>query len=353
MDSDRDFQQAIIDGVPEPLLVIGRDYHVKLMNRAAREALSVASVLSGDTRCYQISHQRENPCNGIDHPCPLRQVRESGQPVMVVHAHYQTNGKQCYFEVMAAPFWGTDGAFCGIIETMRDITERKHTQEALEQYTERLRLLTAQLTKIAETERHHLARELHDQVGQNLTVLGINLNIIKAQLPDHTPTEVHIRLDDSLALVDQTAERIRDVMANLRPPVLDDYGLLAALRWYGDRFAKRTGISVDVMGEEPVPRLTAQVETALFRIAQEALTNVAKHARASQVNVSLDRSDNSLQLCIADDGIGFLPDHLTEPDEYQGWGLLTITERSEAVGGSCQIISNPSKGTRVVIEVPR
>jgi two-component system sensor histidine kinase UhpB len=140
-------------------------------------------------------------------------------------------------------------------------------------------------------------------------------------------------------------------MANLRPPVLDDYGLVAALRWYGDQFAQRTGISVDVIGEEPIPRLTAQVETALFRVAQEALTNVAKHAQASHVKVSLAMSNKSLQLTIADNGIGFLPDHLAEPD-YQGWGLLTITERSEAIGGSCQIISNPNKGTRVVVEVP-
>jgi two-component system sensor histidine kinase UhpB len=142
---------------------------------------------------------------------------------------------------MAAPFWGTDGTFQGIIETMRDITERKRTEDALQQYTKRLRSLAAQLTEIAETERQQLARELHDQVGQNLTVLGINLNIIKAQLPENSPTEVRFRLDDSLALVEQTAERIRDVMANLRPPVLDDYGLMAALRWYGDQFAKRAG----------------------------------------------------------------------------------------------------------------
>jgi signal transduction histidine kinase len=353
MDSDHEFQQAIIDGVAEPLLVIGKDYRVKLMNRAAREALSVASDLSGDKRCYQISHHRVEPCDGIDHPCPLQRVRESGQPVTVVHAHYQKNAGQRYFEVMAAPFWGTEGAFHGIIETMRDITERKRTQDALQQYTERLRSLAAQLTKIAEAERQHLARELHDQVGQNLTVLGINLNIIKAQLPDHTPTEVCFRLDDSLALVDQTAERIRDVMANLRPPVLDDYGLVAALRWYGDQFTKRTGVSVEVAGEEPVPRLTAQVENALFRIAQEALTNVAKHAQASRVKVSLDMSNTSLQLTIADNGIGFLVDRLAEPDDYQGWGLLTIQERSEAVGGSCQIISNPNMGTQVIVEVPR
>jgi two-component system sensor histidine kinase UhpB len=190
-------------------------------------------------------------------------------------------------------------------------------------------------------------------VGQNLTILGINLNIIKAQLPNNSPTEVSIRLDDSLELVEQTTERIRDVMANLRPPVLDDYGLVAALRWYGDQFAKRTGVPVSIYGKEPAPRLTAQVENALFRIAQEALTNVAKHAQASHAEITLDLSNNGLQLTIADDGIGFAPEHLAEHKDFQGWGLLTMNERSEAIGGSCQIKSNPLKGTQVIVEVPR
>ena len=353
MDAESDFQKAIIDGVAKPLLVVGKDYHVKLMNRAARESFSEVSDPSSRTRCFQISHHRETPCDGIDHPCPLQQVRKSGQPVTVIHAHYPNDGELRFFEIMASPFWGTDGAFLGIIETIHDITERKRTEAELQQYTERLRSLAAQLTEIAETERQQLARELHDQVGQNLTALCINLNIIASQLPVNSPTEVRFRLDDSLALVDQTAERIRDVMAYLRPPVLDDYGLVAALRWYGDQFAKRGGVPVTIDGEEPEPRLAAQVENTLFRIAQEALINVAKHAQASQVKITLDLCSKGLQLTISDDGIGFVPDHLAEPDGCQGWGLLTIKERSESVGGSCEIISNPLKGTQVIVEVPR
>ena len=143
MDAESDFQKAIIDGVAKPLLVVGKDYHVKLMNRAARESFSVVSVPSTQTPCFQISHHREKPCDGIDHPCPLQQVRESGQPITVIHAHYPKYGEQRFFEVMAAPFWGTDGTFHGIIETMHDITERKRAEDALQQYTERLRSLAA------------------------------------------------------------------------------------------------------------------------------------------------------------------------------------------------------------------
>lgn len=352
-DADHTFQQAIIDGVAEPLLVIGKDFRVKLMNQAALDSLSGEPEIPNNTRCYEISHHRERPCSGTEHPCPIQEVRESGKLVTVVHEHYRANGDRRLFEIIAAPFWDADGAFQGIIETMRDITERKQAEDAFHQYAERLRALTAQLTEVAETERQRLARELHDQVGQNLTVLGINLNIIQSQLSQSTPREVRFRLDDSLALVEQTAERIRDVMADLRPPVLDDYGLVAALRWYGDQFAKRTEIPVSVDGEEPIPRLEERVENALFRIAQEALTNVAKHAHATQVKVTLDVDSETLHLIISDDGIGFVPAKVTGFDGYRGWGLLTITERAEAVNGSCQIKSHPSKGTQVIVKVPK
>ena len=161
------------------------------------------------------------------------------------------------------------------------------------------------------------------------------------------------RLDDSLSLVEQTTERIRDVMADLRPPVLDDYGLVATLHWYAEQFERRTDIAIAVEGEEPVPRLAARVENALFRIAQEALTNVAKHARATHVTVTVQVGVENIHLVVADDGIGFDPAYLTEPDESRGWGLLTMTERAEAIGGRCWIETGPGQGTQVIVEVAR
>ncbi len=220
---------------------------------------------------------------------------------------------------------------------------------------EQLRTLTTRLAEAEEAERQRLARELHDQVGQNLTALGLNLNIVRSQMPKETADLVHLRLDDSLALVEQMTERIYGVMADLRPPVLDDYGLMAALRWYSARFASRVNIIVTVQGEDPVPRLDAPVENVLFRIAQEALTNVAKHAQATQVTVAVEAEVDSgtVRLVIADDGIGFDPTRVAEPDERLKWGLLTMAERAEGVGGHFRIESSPRRGTRVIVEVAR
>lgn len=353
MEATHEFQQSIIDGVPEPIMVIGIDYRIRLMNRAARDFSFQGTGISRPLFCCQVSHQREAPCKGIGHPCPLKQIRATGQPVTVMHEHHHANGEWRFVEVSAAPMWGPDGAFQGIIESMHDVTEQVRAEEALRQYAERLRALSAQLAEVAEAERQRLARELHDQVGQNLTALGINLNIVRTQMPEEIGDAIRSRIDDSLSLVEQTTEHIRDVMADLRPLVLDDYGLVAGLHWCGEQFARRTGIAVAVEGEELVPRLAARVESALFRITQEALTNVAKHAQASNVMVTLQVQGEILRLVITDDGIGFDPAHLTEPGGGHGWGLLTMTERAEAVGGRCQIESVPGHGVQVIVEVAR
>jgi PAS domain S-box-containing protein len=231
--------------------------------------------------------------------------------------------------------------------------ENARLYKAVTQQREQLRALAMRLAEAEEAERQRLARELHDQVGQNLTALGINLNILRAQMPEEAMTLLHSRLDDSLRLVEQTTERIRGVMADLRPPVLDDYGLVAALRWYGAQLASRTSIAVTVQGDELIPRLALPVENALFRIAQEALTNVTKHAQATKATVAVEVDDETVRLIIADDGIGFDPASVTGPDGRRGWGLLTMAERAEAVGSRFRIESRPGQGTRVIVEVER
>lgn len=250
----------------------------------------------------------------------------------------------------------------GIVGVRTDITELKQAEEekarlieAISRQREQLHALTGQLAEAQEIERRHLARELHDRVGQNLTALGLNLNLIRGQLSGETSTvaSIQARLDDSMALVEQTTESIRDVMADLRPPVLDDYGLLAALRWYGSRVANRAGFTLTVQGDESWPRLAAPVENALFRIAQEALINAAKHASASQVTMKLELDDEVIRLFMTDNGCGFDLSHLTNPGERPHWGILTMTERAEAVGGWFRIESAPHQGTQVIVEVSR
>ena len=223
--------------------------------------------------------------------------------------------------------------------------------ESVRHQGQQLRALTARLAEAEEAERQRLARDLHDMVGQNLNALGINLNLIQAHMPEAMPELVRSRLDDSLALVQEATASIRRVMDDLRPPMLDDFGLVATLHWYGARFASRTGVAVTVQGKEPIPRLAAPIENALFRVVQEGLTNVIKHARATQVTVTVAADDGAVRLVVADDGVGFEPTQVVTPNRHGGWGLMTMAERAEAVGGRCRVESQPQQGTRIIVEV--
>lgn len=239
----------------------------------------------------------------------------------------------------------------GMITT--DTTERKKAEDELRLYSERIRAMTKQLSGLEEYERRGIARELHDHVGQNLTVLGINFSRAKTQMTEGKIEEVQSILDDSQGLVEQTTAVIRDIMANLRPPVLEDYGLLAALRWHGDRFASRTGIAISVKGKEPAPRLGIDLEIVLFRIAQEALLNIAKHANANHVTVKYNVWYGKVRLLITDDGIGFNVAEVSSSAKHSGWGMVTMSERAQSISGSLCVESNPGDGTQIIVEVVR
>ena len=222
---------------------------------------------------------------------------------------------------------------------------------SLNRQKEELRTLTRRLAEAEETERRRLAAELHDEVGQNLSALAINLDILHQQLP-LPDAAAEKRLADSIALIDQLTGQVRTVMADLRPPVMDDYGLLASLLWLADRYMTRTGIQVRVQGSEPRSRLAAAKEMALFRVAQEALTNTAKHARATMVDIELRPGESSIRLTIRDNGRGFDRQELPTQDSPEHWGLLSMRERVEVFKGRFSLDSAPGAGTAITVEVP-
>jgi len=209
--------------------------------------------------------------------------------------------------------------------------------------------VSRRLVEVQETERRTLATELHDLVGQKLTALNINLNIVKSQSAPPMTAQIGARLEDSLKLVEETIDSIRDVMAELRPAVLDDYGLTPVLRWYAEQFVKRTGVTTTVIEQGESRRLPAAAEEALFRIAQEALANVAKYARAEHATVTLGITPQASCLTIADDGCGFDPSAYQRPARDHGWGLMIMRERAAAVGAELSVESAPGRGTRIIV----
>jgi signal transduction histidine kinase len=238
---------------------------------------------------------------------------------------------------------------------MRSVATSEAQARLIKEQNEKLQAtkVSRRMVEVQEAERREVANRLHDLVGQKLTALSINLNIIKGQLLPSQTTQIGVRLDDSLTVIEETAESIRDVMAELRPAVLDDFGLAAVLRWYAEQFTKRTSVATSVIEQGPVRRLSPTAEHALFRMAQNALVNVAKHARADKAVVTLRTAPHSTSLTVADNGDGFDPAAVHQPARDHGWGLMIMRERAAAIGAQLSIESAPGHGTKVIVTLNR
>ncbi|PWT98336.1 MAG: hypothetical protein C5B52_12355 [Bacteroidetes bacterium] len=229
-----------------------------------------------------------------------------------------------------------------------DVTEKIVAEEKLKQSYAEIRMLTKHLQKIREEERTHIAREIHDELGQQLTVLKMDASWLQKKL---APTDVTIneKLKNLRDLLDATVKSVRRISSELRPSLLDDLGLVAAIKWHLKEFERRSGIETEFLGEEFEPSLPEEIKTGLFRIYQESLTNVARHADAARVEINLEQNDGNFVLRIKDDGKGF---DLAHAADKKTLGLLGMKERSSMMEGSYQIMSEPGSGTVVTVSVP-
>jgi signal transduction histidine kinase len=258
------------------------------------------------------------------------------------------NGEVVWTNVSAAP---VNVADVGAVVVTVDITDSKRAEQALQESHRRLRILSQRLVEVQEDERRALARELHDRVGQTLAALNINLIIINSQLSREVAEQIGTRLNDSMKLVAETIALVRDVMTDLRPSVLDDYGLEAALESHLAQFVSRYNISARLeKPDQPLPRLGPSIEMTFLRIGQEALINIARHARATEVKLSLRREADMICLIIQDNGIGI--ESWQEANRPGSHGLTIMRERAEAFDGNLQVRSVPGQGTIVEVMIP-
>ena len=236
------------------------------------------------------------------------------------------------------------GAFVG---SWHDITEQRAAERVLESSEEQLRLLTQRLQVVRDEEQARLSRELHDRLGHSLTMLKLSLSRLDAQLAaQQADTRAQSRA--ALAEVDEAIETTRHLSSELRPPMLDDFGLAAALEWATQRFTKRTGIACTLdLAECTIERPSAR---ALFAITQEALTNVVRHAQAQTVVLRLALVQDAFELAVMDDGVGVPPGL---GDTTGGLGLLGMRERAASIGASVRIHPRQGGGTTVRIRLPR
>jgi PAS domain S-box-containing protein len=237
--------------------------------------------------------------------------------------------------------------------TQRDETERRTAEAQVEGARRQLRALVARLHSLTEKERAELAREMHDVLGQALAGLRLDASWLGKRLPhagdEGVRSEMAARVDEMTGLLDRTSAAVKNLSTELRPGVLDKFGLAAAVEWQCQEFARRTGLALTCQLPEGEPSISSELSTSLFRILQEALTNVARHAAAKSVRVELGVAGGAAALVVCDDGRGMTEEELSAPTSL---GLLGMRERAEALGGSLLVERCAPRGTVVMVSIP-
>ena len=272
------------------------------------------------------------------------------------HTHSITNerrldGSTMWVEGDYMCFYDSGGRITGHFGIQRDVTDRTRAAEELEQSREELRALAARLQAIREEERTRIAREIHDELGQALTALKLDLAWMGAKRTKGGRTSEPLRaIDESITKrIDQTMEIVRRIASELRPSVLDQLGLEAAIEYLVQDASRHTGIKVTLDTAQEFPRLPDDIASHAFRIIQEALTNVTRHSKATRVDVSVRRTGGAIILGVADNGVGFTPGSLSG---LHSLGLVGMRERALACGGVLMVQGKPGEGSSIVVTIP-
>ena len=292
------------------------------------------TALHPDDREAQLKQWEERSKKGLESSSEFRLVDKKGNIRWVI-------GK-------ATPLFNKDNQISGYIGTLSDISENKKAEKEILSMNEQLRLLSEHQQKIREEERTHIAREIHDELGQQLTVMKMDISWLNKKL-GATDETVGKKTFELSKILDETVKTVRRIASELRPSLLDDLGLVAAIEWQLNEFEKRSGIKAELKKMRIEPVLPDAARTGLFRIVQESLTNVARHAKANKVTVSLQQKKGLLVLKIEDDGVGFNKEKIAVKKTL---GILGMKERTSVMGGTYEIEGASGKGTIVSVTVP-
>ena len=288
------------------------------------------------------------------HPDERKTLREfaikriEGKPVPQQYEvrRITKDGKTIWCEMMATviEYKGKPAIMGNVIDT----TQRRLAENAIKKSEEQLRALTTYLQRVGEIERTNIAREIHDELGQTLTVLKMDLAWLRKRLPDGQISLLE-KTDTMSQLINKTIQTVKKISTDLRPGLLDDLGLAAAIEWQAEEFQKLTGIRCKITIEPKEITLDRDRNTAIFRIFQETLTNVARHAKASAVNASLKQRDGQIELRVQDNGRGITEGQISNPKSF---GLIGIRERVKIFDGNSLLKGSPGKGTIMTVKIP-
>jgi PAS domain S-box-containing protein len=337
-------QAALLELTQDSVFVTDMDGTIRFWSRGAEAMLGYSKSEAAGRNSHELLR--------TEFSIPLDQINAE----LMRAGHWEgdliktaQDGRRIVFACRWALQWGKRGQLPRVLEIISDVTERKRGEESLVLQKEQLRALAERLQWVREEDRKRVARDLHDQIGQILTAIKMDMTWMTRHLPE-SEVEVLARLTESIQLINDGVKSVRAICSGLRPGVLDDLGLAAAIEWQASEFASRNDVNCQVTVPPVDLHLDGDRATAAFRIFQECLTNVIRHAQAKSVRVSLCQEDENILLVVEDDGIGFCESDLS--NSLGSLGLLGMKERAQFCGGDVQISSSPGEGTTVTVRVP-
>jgi PAS domain S-box-containing protein len=335
--------RAIVQASPLAIIASDRSMNITAWNAAAERLFgwSEAEVLGKPTPIVPESRREEMRAR-------LEAVVQGEKEAPYETQRLRKDGSLLDVSVWNVALRGASGEIVGFMAIMADVTELKRAREESQRSLEQLRALAAHLQTIREEERTSVAREIHDQLGQALTAIKLDLSSLARKLPSDREQRSK-RTASILKLVDETIRSVRRISTELRPGMLDDLGLVATVEWAAEEFATRTGTKCRLDLPQESIAIDPQTATAVFRILQETLTNVARHANASEVNVRLAKQDGDLTLEVYDNGRGITEGEISSAGSL---GILGMRERALLLGGEVTVRGAPGKGTTVRVRVP-
>ena len=335
---------AVLENSPEAIMRIDMGKRYTYVNATTTKVAGIpAEEMVG--KSYRDVGLPENLCEMWDRAA--QEVADS-KASQVIHFTYPSPAGETFWEERIVPEFGADGSVTSMLAIARDITQRVQLERVRRTHTQEVQALAARLLTVEEEERRRVSRELHDQVCQQLAALAMDIGGLAAK--PGPPKDVSVRLKALQARAAKASEEARHLAYELHPSILDDLGLVAALRDLCRQFSERNpDIALTFDDDAPLPPIPVEIASCLYRVAQESLTNILKHAGAKRVFIGLAPGQGTVELTIEDDGAGFEQQAVKGRG---GLGLISMEERARLVNGNLSIASHPGGGTRIALKVP-
>ena len=334
----------IFETAADAMRVVDKDFIVLRVNKtfSTLSGLSKEDIIG--KKCFEVFY---GPlCKTPS--CPLVRILNNEDCVEIDSEKVRKDGIKIPCIITATPFKGPAGEIIGIVEDFKNISDRKKSEKALMESRSKLRDLATHLQVIREEERERISHEIHDELGQALTALKMDVHWIRRKLPETENPLVEKTITMS-TLIDTTVHSVKRIISELRPRLLDDFGLSAAMEWQADEFVKRTRIQCDIQLEPETIILDEARSVAVFRIFQETLTNITRHAEATRVHVSLQKTATDIQMTVSDNGKGIFENRLSGSNSF---GVIGMRERAHSFGGNLVIDGSSGEGTIVAVTIP-